>query len=188
MATQIGALRRNAAESPVRPATSDAPGALLLLLRAALVAALVAVIATSGRASGGSRDGVDAAVARTIIERTNAARADAGLPPLSIDPQLTRTAAAYAREMARHGWFDHTARDGAGVEARAEAAGYADWEYLAENLATGAGRPDADAVVARWLESPDHRRNLLAPELRDAGVACYVASSRYWCAQEFGAR
>ncbi len=160
-------------------------GALSTVWRAAIAATLLATVAATGMRSSA---GDDLAVSRNIIERTNASRADAGLPPLSIDPQLTRAAQAYAREMAHDDRFDHTAPNGAGVDARAEAAGYTGWEYLAENLATGAGRPDADAIVARWLDSPDHRRNLLAAELRDAGVACHVASSRYWCAQEFGAR
>lgn len=163
-------------------------GAPPLVRRVALIAALVAVVATAGRPSDAARDGVDTAVARAIVERTNAARADAGLPPLATNPHLTSAAEAYAREMARDGWFDHTGADGAGVEGRAEAAGYADWEYLGENLATGAGRPDADAVVGRWLDSPSHRRNIVAPELRETGVACHAAGGRYWCAQEFGAR
>ncbi len=173
-------IRRTSASTRARNALARSG-----LPRAVVVAALVAAVAAAGwRAD----DSAGIAASRAIIERTNAARADAGLPPLTVDPRLTRAAEAYAREMARDGRFDHVARGGAGVESRAEAAGYTGWEYLAENLATGAGRPDADAIVARWLESPEHRRNILAPELRDAGVACYLAAGRYWCAQEFGAR
>jgi uncharacterized protein YkwD len=157
--------------------------------RAAIVGVLVVAVAAAGwRADARSRDGIDVHAARAIVEQTNAARAAASLPPLAIEPRLTRAADAYAREMARAGWFEHTDPTGAGLETRAEAAGYTDWEYLAENLATGAGRPDASAVVGRWLESLSHRRNILAPELRDVGVACFVADERYWCAQEFGAR
>jgi uncharacterized protein YkwD len=157
--------------------------------RAAVVGVLVVAVAAAGwRADARSPEGIDVPAARAIVEQTNSARAAAGMPPLAVEPRLTRAAETYAREMARDGWFEHTDPTGAGVEARAEAAGYSDWEYLAENLATGAGRPDADEVVGRWLESPGHRRNILAPELRDVGVACYVANERYWCAQEFGAR
>jgi len=156
--------------------------------RAAVVGALVAAVAAAGWRAERSRDGIDATAARAIVEGTNAARAAAGLAALRVEPRLTRAADTYAREMARDGRLEHTDPSGAGVEARAEAAGYTDWEYLAENLATGAGRPDATALIGRWLESMSHRRNILAPELRDVGVACYVASERYWCAQEFGAR
>jgi len=150
---------------------------------AVIAVGLVAVVATAGW---WTRGGDDVAISRTIIDRTNLARAESGLLPLEANPQLTRAAESYAREMARRGWFDHTGPDGASVDVRAEAAGYTAWEYLGENLAMGAGRPDAGAVVDRWLESADHRRNILSPELRETGVACYVADARYWCAQEFG--
>ena len=67
--------------------------ATTFVLRAAVVAALLAMVAAAGPASSGD----NLAVSRAIIEQTNAARADAGLPPLSIDPRLTRAADAYAR-------------------------------------------------------------------------------------------
>ncbi len=183
------ALSRAPVVHPTREPIASNSDARRAARRAAIIFGLIAVIAAAGwQASGRANNGIDAAVTRGVIDRTNLARTESGRLPLEANPHLTRAAETYAREMAQNGRFDHTARDGAGVDARAEAAGYTNWEYLAENLATGAGRPDAGAVVDRWLESPDHRRNILAPELRDTGVACYVVGGLYWCAQEFGTR
>ena len=190
-------MNASAAEAPRRRLSADVAGrrgaadsaVVRAARRAAVVIALLAVAVAADRVSSGqAHAGVDAAVARGVVERTNASRAAAGLPPLSTSPQLTRAAEAYAREMARRSWFAHTGLDGASIETRAEAAGYANWEYLAENLATGAGAPAPAAVVSGWLASPDHRRNILSSDLRETGVACYAAEARYWCAQEFGAR
>jgi uncharacterized protein YkwD len=55
-----------------------------------------------------------------------------------------------------------------------------------ETVATGQTSPEQ--VVREWMNSPDHRRNILDPNFRSMGVG-YVTSSSgrsYW-AQEFGA-
>lgn len=183
------ALRLSPAADVPLGLSASASDTLRFARRAAVVIALFGLCAATGwTASGRIHGGFDAAVAPDVIEQTNAIRANAGLPPLSANPQLTQAADAYAGEMARRGWLAHTTSDGAGVESRAEAAGYVDWAYLAENLATGPGAPAADALITSWLNSPGHRRNILSPDLREIGVGCYVAGARYWCAQEFGAR
>ncbi len=157
-----------------------------------MLAAVLGLGALFGWAAAqGPHDGADRSVARRIVELTNAARERNAQPPLTVNPQLTLAAEAYARDMARRGWFDHFGPDGAGIEARAEAYGYDDWDFLAENLATGTGSPDPAGLVASWLNSTDHRGNILSSDLREIGVGCYVVSgspSRFWCAQEFGTR
>jgi uncharacterized protein YkwD len=48
--------------------------------------------------------------------------------------------------------------------------GYTSWS-AGENLAWGAPDLTARGTVRRWLESPSHRANLLAPGWRHLGVA-----------------
>lgn len=98
-----------------------------------------------------------------------------GRAPLRHDRCLARAADRHARDMVRHRYFAHTARDGRGAAARARAAGYlrgaARWA-VGENLAWGAGahaRPHA--IVRAWMRSGSHRANVLAPHFRDVGVA-----------------
>ena len=114
-------------------------------------------------AAGEQQDGTDRAMARRIVDLTNEARARNAQPALTVNPRLTLAAEAYARDMARRGLFDHIGPDGAGIEARAEVSGYGDWVFLAENLATGTGSGDPAGVVERWLNSTEHRRNVLSP-------------------------
>jgi uncharacterized protein YkwD len=157
----------------------------------AALAALAAALALAGAGGDHAGDGGARRTAGAITDRTNGARAQQGLPPLTLDPALTRAAGAYARELARSGVLDHNGPGGSTVDTRAAAHGYDDWTFLGENLATGSGAPDAAALVEAWLRSPEHRRNLLSPDLSEFGAGCYVISGagpRYWCALELGAR
>lgn len=137
-----------------------------------------------------------AAISRHVLELTNEARSHgrdcgaryfAAAPPLTPSPALERAAARYARDMATHGYMDHTGRDGSSPGERATRSGYR-WRETGENLASGVMTPE-DAV-AGWVRSPEHCANLMDPGFRHMGVA-YAVNSRqeagiYW-AQEFGA-
>lgn len=156
---------------------------------------IVALIAAAGVAVMAATEGVpeatpDRAAARSILAHTNGIRADAGLTPLAYDAALARAAERHAREIAATDRLDHIGAGGTTPDARAEAQGYAGWRVVAENLSSSAGPPDATAIVAAWMASETHRANILAPDLRDAGAACYVAGdpARAWCALELGAR
>ena len=164
----------------------------LVTIAAAAIVSVVAVLALGGRSEGpNTGESLDRASARRIIDLTNAVRRDHSLAPLTVSPRLSLAAETYAREMASQDWFDHVGPDGSSVEQRAEAAGYREWTFLAENLARGSGRPDPDELMDSWLSKPGHRQNLLSPDLSETGVGCLVvagAPDRYWCVQEFGTR
>lgn len=135
------------------------------------------------------------AVSRTVLRLTNEARASARhcggkpfgpAPPLTLDATLTKVALAYARDMATHGYMDHTGRDGSTPQARITRSGYR-WSEAGENLARGIMTPED--VVAGWLHSPEHCANLMNPQLVQMGVAFAVnphdEAGVYW-AMEFG--
>lgn len=177
--------------------TAHTPRGVTIVLRRRWIGAVVAfsVIAAATLATAwiGGRDhgSQDRSTARAIIAQANAIRMRNGQQPLVASAELTRAAEAYAREMAARGTLDHTGQDGSTVDARAEAHGYRAWNVLAENLASGSGTRDASDIVEAWLRSAEHRRNVLSPDLRDAGAGCYVVRTeppRYWCAMEFGTR
>jgi uncharacterized protein YkwD len=103
-----------------------------------------------------------------------------------------RAAQRHTEDMARNNRLDHQGSDGSKLADRAKRAGYA-YARVAENLA--AGYATAAQAVKSWLDSPPHRRNLLDPEIRDAGIG-YVfrdteagakAYRHYWTAN-FGRR
>jgi uncharacterized protein YkwD len=124
-----------------------------------------------------------------VVNQINATRIQNGLAPLSVSPQLTAAAQAYALEMANGHFFSHTAPDGSTMVSRDETAGYTGWTYLEENIA--AGQPSPSAAVSAWLNSSEHRTNILSPNVRETGVGyAFVAGSPYgyYWVEEFGNR
>jgi uncharacterized protein YkwD len=110
----------------------------------------------------------------------NYARGVEGLGPLSVSPQLMRSAQLKAADIVRCGEFDH---DACGLEVRQRFAdsGYfdvaADTAY-GENLAWGdayAGSPRG--ALLGWLESREHRENLFRPDWTEQGIAFAYAPS-----------
>ena len=54
--------------------------------------------------------------------------------------------------------------------------GYARWQ-VGENLAWGSGvKSTARRIVLAWMDSPGHKRNLLDPGYREAGLAVVAGS------------
>ncbi|HXW74272.1 MAG TPA: CAP domain-containing protein [Steroidobacteraceae bacterium] len=136
-----------------------------------------------------------AAISDHVLALTNQARSQArrcgtssfaAAAPLAADATLAKVALAYAREMARYGYMDHTGRDGSSPEERIARGGYR-WREAGENLASGI--MTAEAVVDGWLASPEHCANLMYPLYREMGVAFAVnphdEMGVYW-AMEFG--
>lgn len=118
--------------------------------------------------------------AAQVVELTNAERADAGCDPLDTDPRLAAAAQAHAGDMSRHEYFDHVSRDGRRFDDRISAQGYP--SPGGENIAQG--QQSAAEVVADWMDSPGHRRNILDCEFTAIGVGV-DDDGDYWV-QNFG--
>jgi uncharacterized protein YkwD len=123
---------------------------------------------------------------RTALQHINAARAQArqcgneampGAPPLAWNAMLLDAAVDHSRDMASHDYFDHTGTDGSRVMQRATARGYA-WRAIGENIAGGDG--SVERVMAGWLRSPDHCKNIMNPEYADIAVACVERDGTRW--------
>ena len=98
----------------------------------------------------------------------DAARAEAGLPPLAPHPALTAAALAHAADLLGNGAFDHAGSDGSLPLERVLRQGFSP-RLATENISTG--QPDARAVVAGWLTSEGHRANTLDPNATLVGAA-----------------
>jgi uncharacterized protein YkwD len=154
-------------------------------------AAVILVLALTGTVAAAPPNGRDTQVKQLLTEM-NRVRAEHKLAPLRADERLMRAAQRHAEDIARNGRLDHQGSDGSKLSDRAKRAGYA-FARVAENLA--AGYATAAQAVRSWLDSPPHRRNLLDPDIRDAGIG-YVfrdgepgarAFRHYWSAN-FGRR
>lgn len=136
------------------------------------------------------------------------ARAAHGLPPLQWDAALAAVAAAHSADMARRRYFAHASPDGDSFRERYATANYecriaiGERLYLgAENLArrrrtvrggrdeVAASWPDtarlAREIVADWMASGGHRRNLLAPQWRREGIGVHATRTELLVTQNF---
>jgi Cysteine-rich secretory protein family len=100
-------------------------------------------------------------------------RAKRGLGRLHENTLLDRASRRHAADMVDRGYFSHESPGGAGPGDRARRVGYArsrcSWR-IGEVLAWGvAGRSTAAATVQAWLDSPEHRRILVARKYDEIG-------------------
>ena len=120
-----------------------------------------------------------------VIARTNAVRVRAGCGPLTVDQELMIVSVRQSHYMAATGDFGHTGWRGSTFRSRSRAVGYD--HVAAENIAWGYS--SSDEVVAAWMASPEHRRNILNCKARSfgAGVQRATNGTLYWT-QVFGWR
>ena len=110
---------------------------------------------------------------RSVLAEMNRVRAAHGLVGLRVDYRLTRAARAHSQDMLRRDYFAHGS-----FLSRILRYG-ASGPVFGENLAWGTGsRAQARSIVASWLASPGHRRNLLRAGFRRVGLGAPVGTFR----------
>jgi uncharacterized protein YkwD len=156
-----------AAASQVTPASKATPGAT----RTA-APAKAAATSTSAPASG------DAA---GVVRLVNKERGKAGCSPVTVNAKLTKAAQAHSEDMAEHRNMSHTGSDGSSPDDRITRAGYR-WSSYGENVAYGYATPEK--VMAGWMSSPGHKRNILDCSFKEIGIGL-AQPGDYWT-QDFG--
>ena len=98
------------------------------------------------------------------------ARRERGLPALTMNETLSRSASLKGNEIVRCGDFSHTPC-GTAFERTFRTAGYGG-RMTGENLAWGASLARTPRVLMDgWLHSTGHRENLFRPDWREQGLA-----------------
>jgi uncharacterized protein YkwD len=162
-----------------------------------LASLFLLVSCTKGDLSDGSTNGteipttVPASVNKTVmlqlvndVRKTGCQCGDTYYYPVSAvswNNQLEAAAYKHSEDMYTNNYFDHTAPDGSNGGVRIERAGY-NWTSFGENIAMG-DRSEKE-VVADWLQSPRHCKNIMNGNFKEMGVA---RAGNYWT-QEFGAK
>jgi len=132
--------------------------------------------AVSGGGNASCQYSESGAYINQIITLINNARADAGLPALTVNSQLTIAAQGHAVDMACHSLLSHTGSDGSSVRARILAAGYS--PSRSEEIIYAGGDPQT--AFDWWMNDPPHRAAILNPRSVDMGAGyAYVESSQY---------
>lgn len=104
--------------------------------------------------------------ATALLQDTNAQRLADREAALALNPQLGAAAQAKANDMATRDYWAHTSPDGRTPWSFLAASGY-QYQAAGENLAYGF--TDATTVTTGWMNSAEHRANLLDPAYRDVG-------------------
>ncbi|WP_406048091.1 CAP domain-containing protein [Kribbella sp. NBC_00889] len=104
---------------------------------------------------------------REVLNLTNQIRQQQGCGPLRLDSALVKAAGRHASDMVRRHYMDHTNPDGQDPGDRMAAAGYRGSSW-GENIA--AGYSTAQKVVAAWMQSDGHRKNILNCRFTSIGI------------------
>lgn len=110
---------------------------------------------------------------QSLLTASNQQRVAGQAAALTINPQLTTAAQLKANDMAQQNYWDHTAPDGQTAWMLIAAQGY-QYQQAGENLAYGFA--DAEQVITGWMNSPEHRANLLHADYQEVGFG--VAQAR----------
>lgn len=110
-----------------------------------------------------------------IISEVNLERTRRGLSPLSEDADLTQAACQRAMELTR--LFSHTRPDGTSCFTVSEKA-------YGENIARG--HNSVSRVMAAWMSSDGHQRNILRASYGSIGVCCIEIDGIWYWVQLFG--
>jgi uncharacterized protein YkwD len=142
---------------------------------AVALVALLATLAAPAAQSGKARDRVDlSSLESGVLSELNTVRAQHGLQPVKINARLTAAAAQHSKEMGTSGYFEHSSRDGTLFWKRIDRwygqNGYGYWS-VGENLLWSSPEIDPDGALHLWMNSPEHRANILAPRWREIGIS-----------------
>ncbi len=116
-----------------------------------------------------------------VLADINAFRTQHKLAPLRLSAPLTTAAREHTQQMADQGYFAHESADGSAFWKRIQHLYTSSpWRYwsVGENLLWSSPDVDAQGALQMWLDSPEHRANLLTARWREIGVsALHVAAA-----------
>jgi uncharacterized protein YkwD len=148
---------------------------------------LIAAVAALALAAPAGAQAADCAGADLVPDATNLTqvgqatlcllnneRGAQDLRPVSEAPGLTQPSRAYSARMVAESFFAHESPDGGTLVDRLAGAGYlapdGDWT-VGENIAWGQGPLSTPrSIVAAWMASPGHRKNILTGEYTEIGL------------------
>jgi uncharacterized protein YkwD len=112
-----------------------------------------------------------------LVDLVNKERAKKELPPLKVDPALTKAARLHSANMAKQEKMQHIL-DGKRPEQRAEAAGYR-LGWVGENIAAGE-EWTLPGLMRDWMGSKPHRENILSKRYMEIGAGMAKTAKGEW--------
>src|SRR3954447_11247534 len=115
-----------------------------------------------------------------LVTLINQARAQHGLRALMVAGGTSTVAASWTSHMAQQQALSHNPNLGAQLESH----GSPNWKTYAENVAD-ASTSSADAMFQNYMNSPEHRSNILDSHMRYVGVGVVFTGSLAWNTLDF---
>lgn len=199
-----GSLDGAAAARPT-PEPTDAPVQILTVTPTATPTVTPMLMSTPGWTLNHPLDAVE--IQRLVIEFTNERRVERGFSPLVEDATISAIALSHSANMAKAGNLSHEL-NGEGPTERGTAGGYFCHyvsgnriyyglsenisehprvrEWVRTGMSTEATKYYKDsehmalALVAGWMYSPGHRKNIMDPDAKSIGVGIYIHRSTKW--------
>jgi uncharacterized protein YkwD len=110
-----------------------------------------------------------------VLDRLNLKRDEAGLSPLCLNTDLESIAQQHSNDMESCNQLSHRGCNGNTLMDRTNNIGY-EYKYIGENIAWNQKR--ALDVVADWMNSQNHRANILNPQFTNIGIG--LSNKWYW--------
>ena len=104
----------------------------------------------------------------SLLDQTNQARAEVGQLPLKLDNKLVKAAYLKAQDMFDKQYWAHVSPDGTQPWKWFGDVGY-NYDMAGENLAKNF--TTTDSVMTAWMNSPEHKANILENSYQDVGFA-----------------
>ena len=139
-----------------------------------------ATVASSADASRTRRASSMRTLEAGVLTQINALRASHHLAPLRLSEKLGAAARQHSTEMAARGYFSHSSADGSHFDrriARYYSMGSRRYWSVGENLLWSSPDVDAPGALQMWMNSPEHRANLLTARWREIGISAVHAAS-----------
>lgn len=140
---------------------------MLLAVLTAAATAVGALVVTPPVAAASSTESA-------FVSKINAARAAQGLTTLVVRSDLTSYARSHSAAMARRGSLFHTS----------DFSVICCWRTVAENVGFG---PDVSTIHTMFMNSPEHRANILDARMREVGVGVVSVNGQLWVTEIFRA-
>jgi uncharacterized protein YkwD len=145
-----------------------------LTVTVALVAAVCAILAPAAVPASNAPKVALTSLESGVLQQLNAIRAKHGLHLLRLNAKLTEAATQHSEEMGNDGYFEHSSHDGTAFWKRIDrwygSQGFGYWS-VGENLLWSSPQVDPAHAMQLWMNSPEHRANILAPRWREIGVS-----------------
>lgn len=113
------------------------------------------------------QDGGNRSDREEICKSVNTHRLSLGSPLITLDDSLSEIAQSHAGDMDKRNYFSHSSPEGETLSLRLEDRGI-QFRMSGENIAYG--QNSTESVMSIWMNSKNHRSNILSPSFKKMGV------------------